>query len=103
MSDFAASAIARTDSDELRIDRGAGRAPISLDDPSFTVGELNSNAVLRWEYRPGSAFFLVWAQSRSDDLTAVDFSVRRQARALWRTPGTNVLLVKISYWLAPSR
>jgi hypothetical protein len=34
---------------------GAGRAPISLDDPNFTV-QLNSNAVLRWEYRPGRRF-----------------------------------------------
>ena len=103
VSDFEASAISRTDSDELRIDRGAGRAAISLDDPNFTVRELNSNAVLRWEYRPGSALFLVWAQSRNDDVTAVDFSVRRQARALWNTAGTNVLLVKVSYWFAPSR
>jgi hypothetical protein len=44
---------------------------------------------------------LVWAQSRNDDGNAVDFSVTRQARALWHTPGTNVLLVKVSYWLAP--
>jgi hypothetical protein len=103
VSDFDAGAISRTESAELRIDRGAGRAPISLDDPNFTVRELNSNAVLRWEYRPGSALFLVWAQSRTDDVNAVDFSVRRQARALWNTPGTNVLLVKLSYWLAPQR
>ncbi len=101
VSRFAASAISRTEVDELRIDRGAGRAPITLDDPDFTVRELQSNAVLRWEYRPGSTLFFVWAQSRSDDVNAVDLSLNRQARALWRTPGTNVLLVKVSYWLAP--
>ena len=103
VSNFEADAISRMDTNELRIDRGAGRAPISLDDPNFTVRELNSNAVLRWEYRPGSALFLVWAQARNDDGNAADFSVRRQAAALWRTPGTNVLLVKVSYWLAPGR
>jgi len=101
VSAFGASAIARNSADELRIDRGAGRAPITLDDPNFTVAELQSNAVLRWEYRPGSALFFVWAQSRSDDVNAVDPSLNRQARALWRTAGTNVLLVKVSYWLAP--
>ena len=98
---FAANAVSPMDGDEVRIDRGAGRAPITLDDPNFAVAELRSNAVLRWEYRPGSTFFLVWAQSRSDDVNAVDLSLDRQARALWRTPGTNVLLVKVSYWLAP--
>jgi hypothetical protein len=100
VSNFAPEAISRIDADELRIDRGTGRAPISLDDPNFTVRELNANAVLRWEYRPGSALFLVWAQSRDNDGNAADFSLRREARALWRTPGTNVLLVKVSYWLA---
>jgi hypothetical protein len=101
VSSFAASAISRTSVDELLINRGAGRAPITLSDPDFTVRELQSNAVLRWEYRPGSALFFVWAQSRNDDVNAVDFSLSRQARALWRSPGTNVLLVKASYWLAP--
>ena len=98
---FAASAVSPMEGDELRIDRGPGRGPITLDDPNFTVAELQSNAVLRWEYRPGSALFFVWAQSRSDDVNAVDLSLNRQARALWRTPGTNVLLVKFSYRLAP--
>src|SRR4030095_11393681 len=87
--------------DELRIHRGAGRAPITLGDPNFTVAELQSNAVLRWEYRPGSALFLVWAQSRNDDVNEVCVSLNRQTRALWRTAGTNVWLIKISYWLAP--
>ena len=98
---FAASAVSPNDVGELRIDRGPGRAPITLDDPNFTVAELQSNAVLRWEYRPGSALFFVWAQSRSDDVNAVDLSLDTRARALWRTPGTNVLLVKFSYRLAP--
>ena len=101
VSTFAASAVSPVEGNELRIDRGPGRAPITLDDPNFTVAELQSNAVLRWEYRPGSALFFVWAQSRNDDVNAVDLSLDSRARDLWRTPGTNVLLVKFSYWLAP--
>lgn len=31
----------------------------------FTARALQGNAVLRWEYRPGSALFLVWQQQRS--------------------------------------
>lgn len=32
----------------------------------FTLNSLQSNVVLRWEYRPGSTFFLVWTQGRSE-------------------------------------
>jgi hypothetical protein len=101
VSAFGDGAIAPIGDGDLRIDRGAGRAPLTLDDPDFTVRELKSNAVLRWEYRPGSALFFVWAQARDDELTNADFSLGRQARGLWRTDGTNVLLIKASYRVAP--
>jgi hypothetical protein len=101
ISPFAPAEISRGANGELRIDRGAGRLPITLDDPDFTVRALASNAVLRWEYRPGSALFLVWAHARNSDVNSPDFSVTRQARDLWRTKGTNVLLVKMSYWITP--
>jgi hypothetical protein len=101
VSAFDAWAVARVGEAALRIDRGPGRSALELDDPDFTVRELKSNAVLRWEYRPGSTLFLVWAQARDNDAQARDFSVSRDARDLWRTPGTNVLLIKASYWLSP--
>ena len=97
---FTVSSIARL-GDRLRIDRGGVRAPITFDDPDFAVRSLEANAVMRWEYRPGSALFLVWAQQRDHDDNVADVAVSRQARALWRTAGTNVLLIKASYWLTP--
>jgi hypothetical protein len=57
ISPFAPAEISRGANGELRIDRGTGRLPITLDDPDFTVRELASNAVLRWEYRPGPRCF----------------------------------------------
>lgn len=33
----------------------------------FTLQSFQLNTVLRWEYRPGSTFFLVWTQSRRAD------------------------------------
>jgi hypothetical protein len=98
---FDAASISSLPDDALRIDRGPGRAPITLDDPDFAVRELKSNAVLRWEYRPGSTLFMVWAQARDDELANADFALGRQARDLWRAAGTNVLLIKASYRLAP--
>nr|MBA2687078.1 carbohydrate binding family 9 domain-containing protein [Gemmatimonadaceae bacterium] len=45
---------------------GSGAAPsFSFGDRDFNTRSLRGNAVLRWEYRPGSALFLVWQQSRS--------------------------------------
>jgi len=32
--------------------------------PGFNVKQFNSNAVVRWEYRPASTLFLVWQQGR---------------------------------------
>jgi hypothetical protein len=100
VSTFAPSAITSVASGELRIDRGPGRSVLTVEDPAFSVHELESNAVLRWEYRPGSALFLVWAQTRDADTGVPDFSVPRQARRLWHTEGTNVLLLKASYWFS---
>jgi len=33
--------------------------------PDFRTRSVKINAVLRWEYRPGSTLFVVWTQSRS--------------------------------------
>ncbi|MEX0980267.1 MAG: DUF5916 domain-containing protein, partial [Gemmatimonadota bacterium] len=42
---------------------GSG-TPRSWNDPDFNVKQFRSNVVLRWEYRPGSTLFAVWAQTR---------------------------------------
>ncbi len=58
-----------------------------------------SNAVLRWEWRPGSTLYLVWQQSRqsfNQNGRLVGF------RDLWESfgaQGDNFLAVKISYWI----
>ena len=33
--------------------------PLTVGNPDFNIGDLNANAVLRWEYRPGSTLFVV--------------------------------------------
>jgi hypothetical protein len=73
--------------------------------PDFNVKQMRSNAVLRWEYSPGSTLFLVWSQGRQDFQPDGSFDLRRDfGRLLGRddehaTPSTNVLLLKVSYWL----
>jgi hypothetical protein len=70
-----------------------------VENPDFNVRQLNTNAVLRWEYRPGSTLFVVWSQGRSDFEADGRFHLRRNTGDLFRAPGTSVLLVKASYWL----
>ena len=79
---------------------GAGPSPsFDFQDPTFNIRNLRGNAVLRWEYRPGSALFVVWQQRRSDAEAFEDFSVGRDVGGIFRTVPTNILLVKATYWI----
>ena len=79
---------------------GAGPAEaFVVNDPSFTIRSLRGNAVLRWEYRPGSTIFLVWARSRSDAVDAGRLDFSRDARAVFTGPAENIFLIKVNYWL----
>ena len=79
---------------------GAGpAAAFSFENPDFTVRSFIGNAVLRWEYRPGSTVYFVWTQQRSgyDAIGAFDFTTQRSA--LFRDRPTNVFQVKVNYWM----
>jgi hypothetical protein len=76
-----------------------GTAAYSVADPSFNVRSLRGNAVLRWEYRPGSTLFLVWQQQRSGFEPIGDFRFGRDAGAIFSEPPSNVFLVKASWWV----
>jgi hypothetical protein len=76
---------------------GAGANP-----PGFNVKQFNSNAVVRWEYRPGSTLFVVWQQGRAQgDRNPGTFDVSRDVRDLFRAHPNNTLLLKASWWLNP--
>src|SRR3954462_10869114 len=80
---------------------GAGVAPsFSVDSPDFRTHSLRGNAVMRWEYRPGSALYFVWQQQREDYLPFEgDFRTHRETAAIFGRP-SNVFLVKATYWFA---
>src|SRR5690606_9001996 len=52
--------------DRYAIDPGDGGAAFTLPELSFTYLSLRGNAVLRWEYRPGSTLYAVWQRTRDD-------------------------------------
>ena len=79
-----------------------GAADFTFDQPDFNYKALRSNLVLRWEYRPGSALFVVWSQGRENFEVDGRFRPRRDFGRLFdggHSPSTNVLLVKFNYWL----
>ncbi|MFO7894721.1 MAG: DUF5916 domain-containing protein [Longimicrobiales bacterium] len=78
---------------------GDGTADYSFNEPDFSFKELRSNAVLRWEYRPGSTLFVVWSQGRSRVDPTGQFHVIDDFDRLVGTGGSSVLAVKLNYWL----
>ncbi len=67
--------------------------------PDFNYRSLRGNAVLRWEYSPGSALFLVWTQSREDIESAGDFQFGRSVDRIANVKPDNIFMLKLSYWL----
>jgi len=83
---------------DLDPDRDAATGNFQFGNPDFNVRSLRGNAVLRWEYRPGSTLFLVWQQQRSDFDADGTFSFSRDSRGVFDAPPDNVFVVKMSYW-----
>jgi len=69
--------------------------------PDFNFKSLRGNAVLRWEYLPGSTLFFVWTQSRSDYEDVGDFQFGQSMRRMFRAPAENIFMVKATYWWNP--
>ena len=67
----------------------------------FNLRSLRGNAVLRWEWRPGSTLFFVWQQEREGLEYFGDFDGRREFSGIFDAPSRNVFLIKATYWLAP--
>jgi hypothetical protein len=90
-----------TTSNGTEIDPGDGGARFTVPPQNFTIRSLRGNAVLRWEWRPGSTFFLVWQQNRQNDETFGNLRLGRDVDALFSGgESRNVVAVKASYWLS---
>jgi hypothetical protein len=71
------------------------------DNPDFTVFSLKGDAVLRWEYRPGSVLFLVWTQQRYDESADGTFDLSNSLSHVAQLRPDNVYMVKLSYYFTP--
>lgn len=82
-------------------DGGGAASPFSIANPDFGFASLRGNAVLRWEFRPGSTVYLVWTQDRSDQSSDGEFGFGRSLGRLGKAKGNHIVAVKFSYWWHP--
>lgn len=76
-----------------------GITDYSFSNPDFNFVQFRSNLVLRWEYRPGSEFYLVWSQGNTPDAFAdIDKPVLRNLfNNAFAGEARNIFLVKFMY------
>jgi hypothetical protein len=67
----------------------------------FNVGSLRGNAVLKWDWRPGSTMYLAWQQTRDAFSPVGNFAFDRDFDNLFGSKPNNIFLIKVSYWLNP--
>jgi len=93
------STIARDSARDYTITDNGGADTLRIANPDFNILSFRSNAVLRWEWRPGSTLYLVWAQNK--------FGYQPTARLVgfgdlahsFGARGDNFFAVKVSYWI----
>jgi hypothetical protein len=80
---------------------GAGpRAARQIGNPDFSSRSLRGNAVVRWEYRPGSTLFFVWTTACSSYSSSAQFDAVGDVGRLCQGRAANVFAVKANYWLS---
>ena len=73
-------------------------ASFTFDNPKYNFTSIRGNAVLRWEYMPGSVLYFVQTQSRSNDKAIGGFNFEPSADKIWRMVPDNIFMIKMTYW-----
>lgn len=77
----------------------------NVKDSDFRYASVNLNVVYRFEYRPGSALFLVWTQGRNDyaergwSSDPAAFENRLRGEHFLTAEPENTFLAKLTWWL----
>jgi hypothetical protein len=72
----------------------------SIANPDFTFSQFRSNLVFRWEYRPGSQLYFVWANERTFQNGGTHTSVGDAMGKLGDAYPNNIFQIKLSYWFS---
>jgi len=86
------------ENDQFLVDENLdGQRDYDFGKPDFAVIEFRSNFVMRWEYRPGSELFLVWAQGKGNLGDPENPVWENLTDNLFGNKGNNTFLVKYTY------
>ncbi len=81
-------------------------AEFDVADKDFSMASMNLNLVYRWEYRPGSTFYLVWSHGRGNYERRAwqndpdSFDNGFDLGPLFDNEAENTFLAKVNYWFA---
>jgi hypothetical protein len=67
---YKATAVSLNDNEYLVDENNDGVADYRFEKPDFNFVQLRSNLIVRWEYKPGSELYLVWAQGNTPNVKA---------------------------------
>jgi len=68
---------------------------------AFNTKQLRTNAVVRWEYLPGSTLYLVWAHGRQGNIAGEpDQPWGEGLSDIFDLRPDNTFLIKVAYWLS---
>lgn len=81
-------------------ENGDNIADYSITNPDFSFRQFRSNLVLKWRYRPGSDFYLVWSSDRTGYIDNANRNMRHSFGRLWSIVPNNIFLVKLNYWFS---
>jgi len=88
-----------SESNVYSVDTDGNGTDFSFDNPNFHFLQYRSNLVFRWEYKPGSTFFLVWSKGKTSDGSVANFNFSDYSKELHHAYPQNDFLIKISYAL----
>jgi hypothetical protein len=86
---------------EIYPNGAAGDTIPLFNNSDFNFRSLRGNAVLRWEYMPGSTLFVVWQHQRDDSDGVGTFRFRYAMDRMFAHEPNNMFMVKVSYYWNP--
>jgi hypothetical protein len=66
----------------------------------FNTVNFNANVLMRWEYLPGSALYLVWTQGRFSNMANRGASLGGILGDTWTLPRQDAVVLKVNYWFS---
>jgi len=72
----------------------------SIANPNFSFRQFRSNLVLKWKFRPGSDFYLVWSSDRTAFINKAGKNMGHSMGQLWNIVPDNIFLMKFNYWFS---